>query len=182
MKHILILFALFLALGTTNAQIRNIPAKTEKKELPADTGPSKDATVSFIITKLGNNTLWYTNQKSGVVSDNCDKSYESLFIPAATSFVTNKFIFTTTCSYDPTVTATVTLFLDKVTSIDIEGKHGLILKSDKSFFEVMRNGEKIKPSLSSTLIFLDVADNEKVLKAFKHLFKLLNIQLVDDMF
>ncbi|MGB3103886.1 hypothetical protein [Sphingobacterium siyangense] len=131
---------------------------------------------------MANSILWYTNQKGGVASDNCNKSYESLFSPSATTFVTNKFVFTTTCSYDPAVTATLTLFLDKATSINMEGKGGLILMSDKSFFEVKRNGEKITPDLNTTIKILNISDNEKVLKAFKHLFKLLNIQLVDDMF
>ncbi|MFD1772098.1 hypothetical protein [Sphingobacterium suaedae] len=182
MKQLLILFVLFLGLGMAEAQTKDTPQRIEEKELVSGTEPSKDATVLFIKTKLANGLLWYTNLSS-VPGSNCDKSaLESMFRPSSTSFVTNTFVFTATCSYDPTMTGTLTLFLDKVTSIDIEGKHGLTLKSDKPFFEVIHNGEKIKPNLSTTITFLDVSDNEKVRKAFKHLCKLLNIQLVDDMF
>ena len=141
-----------------------------------------EETVDYIKLKTANSNLWY-NSNSQVTTSGCNETYEYFFTKITSISYSNNSITFFNKSCDKV--GSLVIFLDKIKSVELteyDGKKYVALLSSQSFFEVSYEGKKIDPQSPSKITMYKVDNPEKLLNAFKHLFKLLNINLVEDKF
>jgi len=141
-----------------------------------------EETVDYIKLKTASSNLWYTSS-SEITTSGCTGKYNYYFSDITSiSYSDNSMVFfNKSCGEF----GSLLILLDKIKSIELieeKGKKYVALLSSQAFFEVSYEGKKIDPDRSSKIVIYNVDNPEKLLNAYKHLFKLLKINLVEDKF
>ncbi len=135
-----------------------------------------EETMNFIRVKTMDKSIWYS-KKFEVESGNCvnlDHFFENL---KSIELRDNRIIFTNDCSG-----ATCTLNLSRVNSIDLEARKIKFSSTERIVLVTKDNNYYPADRPTVVTIAYGETDSPRLLKAFKHLFKLLEINLVGDKF
>lgn len=136
-----------------------------------------EETMTFIRLKTMDKTLWYTTNEQISYSSHCDEVAQQ-FRRIKTIELRNKRIyFTNDCNE-----TICTLHLWLINSIDLES-NTIKFSSTQQIVDVMTGNNLVtvnRPTIVT--IHYGETDAPRLLKAFKHLFKLLEINLLGDKF